>query len=248
MSASLVNRVYKIRTITPVQKAILIYLADRYSDAKGCYPSIELIHQDLGWSVASIKRSLKELAALKLIVPRKKMAGGRCIRTYYDILPDGVSVNGSQSLMVSDSQADGFTQSCIYNEGTFKEQDTADAGLETSDHNRLFEHHRSRIQTVTNRPAQGAAIKRILTTFPADDALRCYQDQVANLKANGGWRERVDWITVEKALPDWKYNDKPPGEALPSVQERLAQNATRSIRKAPPIRDYQILAGGVACA
>ena len=76
------------------------------------------------------------------------------------------------------------------------------------DYQPLLDHHSNRLGKVFDYGAQGKAINNLLTHFSRDDLLAYYDYQVKQLKPHG-WRDSVNWLTVQKTISEWVKAGKP---------------------------------------
>jgi pyocin large subunit-like protein len=73
MSFPLTRWVWQQQGLTPTQKFVLLSLADRAGDDRGCFPSVARIEQDTGYDRKAIYRALQALEEMGLIKASKKI-------------------------------------------------------------------------------------------------------------------------------------------------------------------------------
>lgn len=67
MSSKAMEWAFRVRGLTPAQRVVLLYLADRHHPDQGCFPSQARISVDCNISRRSVNRHLEDLEALGLI-------------------------------------------------------------------------------------------------------------------------------------------------------------------------------------
>jgi len=263
MSAYLVNRARKMKAGGPIEKSILLYLACTTQPA-GCFPSRERIAADLEMSVATVKRNLKSLEAIGLIRRRKEFSGDRVMRTLYDVLPDGVreypsdgvTVNGSDSLMGSESQTDGVRESRAYKEVTEENYIAGKkppAPITPQKHTRVNPDHRagmdilvSEVGTLSDPKAQAGALKWMFTQGFTIDQIKRY---FVRHRRSFGSDYRCSYLTLKKYIGQWAIDEaKHEPEITSALGVDYAEEAKRDRLAAITRRQGGISVQGVAAS
>jgi DNA-binding MarR family transcriptional regulator len=89
----------KARTDNPVQKLILIYLADSANENGICWPSHSTIAENCECSIASVKRHLEELLVKGYIgIENKAVKGFKTSNRYQITEPNSIKTNGRSAI------------------------------------------------------------------------------------------------------------------------------------------------------
>jgi hypothetical protein len=192
-----------------------------------CFPGLRRIASDLRCTVRQVQRTLRGLEKLKVF--RIERGTGRGNKISFALIKDDINVivstperatpasplaeakrrhvapekgdiSGKKRRQIAQKNYAHIRNEVL--EPDMKNNKTADKP--PTDHHVLMNHHSNRIGKIFNGAALGRAIKELLETYSAADCIECYNALLPELKLRGGWRDRVDWLTVQSIIGEFQ--------------------------------------------